>query len=348
MFTPQEAAGRIAELAMRKGISINKLLLSNGLSKKVVDNMKVGKMPSADRLAVIALALGTDVFDLLGMEQAENMHISGDITSSNVVQGTNRGTLIVRNGDERGISGEEIELLRIYNGLDVRTRHQFMAVAFGFEKNNLYAKDDLFMSAHTTKLGEYVKALRGDMSYDEFLEKTDWSLTPHVWSQDDVNERGVGRLFVELLEGADATLRILVDEKHLKRFVETTKKEFGGQHGLKGYTEVAALAEESGWVFEAYDDNEIRRIQKQIDNMPQTLRISQAYIDYATKKSLYFAYKPTAKDVLELSALAKKQPEHFTGIVGDVANTISGNITNSAVVQGANFGTVETNNGRER
>jgi transcriptional regulator with XRE-family HTH domain len=65
-------------LAREQRISVNSLLLQNGLSKKVVDNMKVGQMPSADKLAVIARALGTDVFDLLGMNAGQaNSDISG-------------------------------------------------------------------------------------------------------------------------------------------------------------------------------------------------------------------------------------------------------------------------------
>jgi hypothetical protein len=79
VFTPQEAAQYIVKLAREQRISINSLLLQNGLSKKVVDNMKVGKMPSADKLAVIARALETDVFALLGMDSTAEQKNSGSI-----------------------------------------------------------------------------------------------------------------------------------------------------------------------------------------------------------------------------------------------------------------------------
>jgi transcriptional regulator with XRE-family HTH domain len=62
-------AYRIEALAKQQGISINKLLTQNGLAKSTVSNMKSGRgIPTADKLAIIARALDTDVFHLLAMD----------------------------------------------------------------------------------------------------------------------------------------------------------------------------------------------------------------------------------------------------------------------------------------
>ncbi|MDR1328862.1 MAG: hypothetical protein LBK23_04605 [Oscillospiraceae bacterium] len=359
MYSPQEIAVRITESARQHKISVNKLLLENGLGKSVIDNMKAGKMPSADRLAIIARALGTDSYYLLGMGTPESLCISGDITSSNVVQGTNQGTLIVRNGNERSISDEEVELLRIYNKLDIRTRHQLMAAAFEFEKKNLFNEGDLSMNNRITELGKYVKTLRGDTDPKTFVGKIGTSLTPLHFSPKD-STQSLESYFVETMEGANAVSEIPINEDILKRFFEQVRVEFNNQNTQKGYTEIAALAEESGWDFAAYNDLEVKRIYEQLDKISINSLPDEVV---RNKTSMWFhimnmrelrkgtqanrAYRPTARTILKLAEETKKQPEYFTGIGGDISNKISGNISNSSVVQGMNFGPVETTNGEQ-
>jgi transcriptional regulator with XRE-family HTH domain len=338
MYSPQEVAERVTELARQHKISINKLLLENGLGKSAIDNMKAGRMPSADRLAIIARALGTDSYYLLGMGAPESLCISDDITSSNVVQGTNQGTLTVRNGNERSISDEEVELLRIYNSLDVRTRHQLMAATFEFEKKNLFNEGDISMNNRTNKLGEYIKTLRGDMNYNEFIERVGRSLTPSAWETKDYGEQGLDKFFVETLEGDSAVKRITITEDILKRFLEDAMEGFKNQDvKIKGYSEVAALAEESGWVFAAYSDAEVNQIFKQIGAIPEQELSAEAsssikILKEHRKLTQYnYKYKPTARAILKLAEETKKQPEYFTGIKGDISNEISGNISNSSL-----------------
>lgn len=62
----QFAAERIVWAASRRGISVNKLLSTAGVSKSVVDRMKLGNMPSADKLAAVAAALDVPTEFLLG------------------------------------------------------------------------------------------------------------------------------------------------------------------------------------------------------------------------------------------------------------------------------------------
>lgn len=62
----QDAADKITQAAMGKGISINQLQKNAGVSKSVVDRMKDGIMPSADKLAALASALDLPMEYLIG------------------------------------------------------------------------------------------------------------------------------------------------------------------------------------------------------------------------------------------------------------------------------------------
>ena len=59
-------ANRITNLSSIRGFSINRMLLIAGLNKSVVDRMKTGNMPSADKLAAIAQVLDVPTEYLLG------------------------------------------------------------------------------------------------------------------------------------------------------------------------------------------------------------------------------------------------------------------------------------------
>jgi hypothetical protein len=133
MFTPQEAAQRIIEIVRARGTTVNALLLNNRLSKKVVDNMKAGRMPSADKLAVLARALEVSVFYLLGMsdEERETYYI-GEATNSSIAQGAGTTSGTVGTGEK--LSAEAAELLRIYEALDVRNRIKLLSMAIEIEE----------------------------------------------------------------------------------------------------------------------------------------------------------------------------------------------------------------------
>lgn len=73
---------RIQSLAEERGISINQLLRESRLSKSVMDNMKRGSMPSADKLATIADYFDCSVDYILGRVEIPAM-ISGPYDNSN-------------------------------------------------------------------------------------------------------------------------------------------------------------------------------------------------------------------------------------------------------------------------
>lgn len=64
--TARKMAERIVKLSSIRGISVNRMLSLAGLSKSVVDRMKLGNMPSADKLSAIAEVLDVPVEYLLG------------------------------------------------------------------------------------------------------------------------------------------------------------------------------------------------------------------------------------------------------------------------------------------
>lgn len=59
-------AQRIVDAAEKRGISVNKLMSAAGVSKSVVDRLKLGTMPSADKIAAIAAILDVPTDYLMG------------------------------------------------------------------------------------------------------------------------------------------------------------------------------------------------------------------------------------------------------------------------------------------
>lgn len=70
----------------------------------------------------------------------DRTNTASNIQNSAVVQGNSATTMIVRNGaaQERELSDNEIELLRIYELLDVKGRHALMSAAFKLEEKQTH------------------------------------------------------------------------------------------------------------------------------------------------------------------------------------------------------------------
>lgn len=66
MYNLQLIENRIMSIATTKGLSKNKLLINANLGKSVFDNMKKGRVPSVDKIHVIADYLNCSVDYLLG------------------------------------------------------------------------------------------------------------------------------------------------------------------------------------------------------------------------------------------------------------------------------------------
>jgi transcriptional regulator with XRE-family HTH domain len=107
-----------------------------GISGRTISAWKNrGTPPPSKYIPQIAEYLGVSVEWLLTGEEHQGRNVvSGDIHGSALVQGVNSGTLIVRNGGERVLSDEAVELLRIYESLDVKKRITLLGNAFALEE----------------------------------------------------------------------------------------------------------------------------------------------------------------------------------------------------------------------
>lgn len=69
MRSPVQIYEFIESILVKKGISDRQMMQDSGLKRGVLDNMKKGSMPSADKLAAIADYLGVSVDNLLGRSE---------------------------------------------------------------------------------------------------------------------------------------------------------------------------------------------------------------------------------------------------------------------------------------
>ncbi len=137
MTNLQLLENRIMSLAAEKKLSKNKLLDNIGLGKSLFDNMKKGKIPSIDRVTRIADYFGCSVDYLLGRTDEPSLSsnvIGGDISGGTVVQGTHHSSVVIHNGNERTLTDEEVELLRLFNAVDVKRRMKLLNLAFSLEE----------------------------------------------------------------------------------------------------------------------------------------------------------------------------------------------------------------------
>jgi len=121
------------------GITAKKMLLDLGYSDGLISTWRKGVEPSAIKLHRIAEYIGLSMDYLLtGQEINGNISV-GEITANNGSIGVNNApaTITVNNGHNttRELSKEEIELLKIYNSLDVKSRHKILNLAFELEEN---------------------------------------------------------------------------------------------------------------------------------------------------------------------------------------------------------------------
>ena len=91
--------------------------------------------PMLNTVDLLARFFGVSPVYLMGASDDRN-NTASNIQNSAVVQGNSATTLIVRNGNaqERELNDDEIELLRIYEVLDVKGRHALMAAAWKIEE----------------------------------------------------------------------------------------------------------------------------------------------------------------------------------------------------------------------
>lgn len=121
-------------LCKEKGISPTKAGTAIGCSRSTVNGWKNGAQPHPKKMAEIAKYFGVSVAYLTGEEQPQNN--AQNVINSAVVQGNHATTLIVKNGStyEKELTDQEVELLRIFEVLDVKKKISLLSYAFDLEE----------------------------------------------------------------------------------------------------------------------------------------------------------------------------------------------------------------------
>lgn len=125
----------VKELCDEKPIKITSLARKLQLSPSAPNNWKEGSLPKVETVMKIAefFDVTTDYL-LYGKQSAPNS--IGDVTSSAIAQGNNGSHVSISNGNQSSNLQEfEIELLRIFRGLDMRNRMKMIQAAYDLEES---------------------------------------------------------------------------------------------------------------------------------------------------------------------------------------------------------------------
>lgn len=128
---------RIFDLLEKTGKKQSDLAKAVGVRANTVSDWKTkGANPSAEHISRIADFLGVSCEYLLTGENKVVGNHASNVSNSAVVLGNNAKTLIVKNGhtEQRELSDQEVELLRIFNALDVRKQTSLLSYAYSLEE----------------------------------------------------------------------------------------------------------------------------------------------------------------------------------------------------------------------
>lgn len=100
----------------------------------VSDWINKGSSPKLEHLCRISEFFNVSLDFLIAGKENSPLYAS-NISHSAIVQGNHSTTLIVKNGElnERELSEQEVELLRVYNTLDIKNQTMLLSNAFELE-----------------------------------------------------------------------------------------------------------------------------------------------------------------------------------------------------------------------
>ena len=133
MYNLQIIESRIMEIAAKKGLSKNKLLINSEMGKSFFDNMKKGRIPSVERLHIIADYLNVSIDYLVGRTDKPNLDEAPATASAPTTQKNNTTT--------SELTEHENELLRIYRSLPPRSKTEVMSFMYETEDKNELERD---------------------------------------------------------------------------------------------------------------------------------------------------------------------------------------------------------------
>ena len=125
-----EINDKIKEMRLRRGLTLLEVAEHLGVKEATVQRYESGNIKNIKHETICRLA---DLFQcdpcyLMGWSDGS---VSGTFTNAAVAQGTN-ATAIVSNGRE--LSAQAVELIRVFDSLDVRGQTELLTFAFELEK----------------------------------------------------------------------------------------------------------------------------------------------------------------------------------------------------------------------
>lgn len=142
MYNMHKTKDRIKDLCKSKNIKMETLLTDCGLGINAIRQINEKKGMGSYSLARIADYLSCSVDYLLGRTDEPSTIsnvIGGNVTGGAVVQGYHNSNVTV-NSSERKLTDEEIELLRLFNSLDVKRRIKLLDYGFALEDESVSKK----------------------------------------------------------------------------------------------------------------------------------------------------------------------------------------------------------------
>ena len=124
---------RLKTICLRNGITVSSLVKALGLSTSKVTAWKNGSVPKGENLVKIADYFDCSVDYLLGRQTGNHFNIKN--TGDNVgVVGQANAPVTIHNANEKQLSKQEYELLKIFDSLDVVKQAKLLVFAAELEK----------------------------------------------------------------------------------------------------------------------------------------------------------------------------------------------------------------------
>jgi transcriptional regulator with XRE-family HTH domain len=130
-------AQRIYSILEERNISQSQLARGTGISQRTISDWRLkGTTPSADKIPILCsyFSVSTDWLLTGEHEKSGSTNIASSVSGRAVVQQGNNSSITMRNNGEQILSSEILELIRIYESLNVKSRHILMAEAFKLEE----------------------------------------------------------------------------------------------------------------------------------------------------------------------------------------------------------------------
>jgi len=128
----------LTKICEERNIKLTPLLTELKLSKGNISKWRNGTLPTGEILIKLSKRLNCSIdFLLFGADSSSNQSItnrvSGSISGDNII-GSSYNSLVIGNSQEHKLSDEVIEIIKIYESLDVRAKNEMFGIVLKFEK----------------------------------------------------------------------------------------------------------------------------------------------------------------------------------------------------------------------